>query len=219
MYRFLSDAINLKTVFSSYSTLEALQVKSNIEQVVKQLTIPSRALLEHMQQEGISLRDLKQPPQRDTEWAALSEAVIRSHLRATFLDDKKLYAALTALNVPQQVEIRDLLQVVGSYLRLPSDTLLRRMKEEGLTLDKLGVKTTAQSHIGDIRRKLTALSQQYTRQPQVIDDSLTSLKLRIRHLADAATEQPAMDLPVSDAPEAQNVVKLARLQEKLKAQG
>lgn len=224
MYRYLSDATNLKAVFGSYTTLEALQVKHHIELVVKQLKIPSRALLEHMQQEGISLSDLQQSPEREAEWATMSEAVIRSHLRATFIDDKKLHAALSALNLPQQVEVRDLLQVVTSYLRVPSDTLLRRMKEEGLTLDKLGVKTTEQSHIGDIRSKLTALNQQYAAKPQAIDESLSSLKQRIRELTaepaiHPSTQPVATDLPAADVPEVQNVIKLARLQEKFKAQG
>lgn len=184
MYRFLSDAANLKAVFGSYSTVEALKVKSVIAQVVQQLKIPSQTLLDHMEQEGIALSDFAQAAPVDADWNALSETVIRSHLRATFLNPGKLHAALAALSLAQQVEIRDLLVVVSSYLRLPSDTLLRRMEEEGLTLDKLGVSLPEADKVALVRQKLNALAQQQPAATETAADSnsLASLKLRISEL-------------------------------------
>jgi len=190
MYRFLSDATNLKAVFSSYTTLEALNVKGVIEQVVQQLKIPSKALLEHMEQEGIVLSDVAPTAPGDENWTALSETVIRSHLRATFVSHNKLYAALSALSLAQQVEIRDLLDVVSSYLRLPSDTLLRRMQDEGLTLDKLGVTVPVADKVAQVRQKLNALSQQVGAESTAVPaslapadiDALSSLKQRISEL-------------------------------------
>jgi hypothetical protein len=213
MYRYLSDATNLKAVFGSYTTLEALQVKHHIERVVKQLKIPSRALLEHMQQEGICLSELETERKSEAEPGMMSEAVLRRHLRDMFLDQAKLLAALSALSLSQQVEVRDLLQVIVSYLRLPSDTLLRRMQDEGLTLDKLGVKT--QPDLTEVRDKLRALNQQYaTKQPAEAAASLAQLKQRIEQLDTHKAElQGASEI------QAPNVVEIARLQDKLKAQG
>ena len=214
MYRFLSDAINLKAVFGSYSTVEALKVKRYIELVVQGLKIPSKTLLEHMQQEGIALSDFATQPASNADWAALSETVIRSHLRATFLCPDKLHAALAALSLAQQVEVRDLLAVVSSYLRLPSDTLLRRMEEEGLTLDRLGVSAPALDNVTQVRQKLHALAQQLpdaTATPAEEGNSLASLKQRIselkRHSNNAEQQEP---VPM-------NVVSLTGAVSKLKA--
>lgn len=188
MYRFLSDASNLKAVFGSYSTLDALKVKNHIELTVRQLNIPSKALLEHMEQEGIVLSELSAQNTVLEPGAELSETVIRSHLRATFLQQEKLYAALSALNLAQQVEIRDLLNVVSSYLRLPSETLLRRMQDEGLTLDKLGVAIAKPDKVDQVRQKLMALSARdetaagETTPRSDKSDDLTLLKQRITQL-------------------------------------
>ena len=188
MYRFLSDASNLKAVFGSYSTLDALKVKNHIELTVRQLNIPSKALLEHMEQEGIVLSELSAQNTVLEPGSELSETVIRSHLRATFLQQEKLYAALSALNLAQQVEIRDLLNVVSSYLRLPSETLLRRMQDEGLTLDKLGVAIAKPDKVDQVRQKLMALSARdetaagETTPHSDKSDDLTLLKQRITQL-------------------------------------
>lgn len=215
MYRYLSDATNLKAVFGSYTTLEALQVKHHIERVLKQLQIPSRTLLEHMQQEGITLSELETEPRGEAEHGMMSEALLRRHLRSTFLDQTKLHAALSALSLSQQVAVRDLLQVIMSYLRLPSDTLLRRMQDEGLTLDKLGVKTEPGPDIHALRNKLSVLNQQYVVPAQTdAADSLAQLKQRIQQL-----NASKVDEIQSNQIQAANVVNLARLQEKLKAQG
>jgi hypothetical protein len=225
MYKLFSNATNLKSVFGSYNTLDALKVKYNIQQVAQRLQIPSRALLEHMEQEGIALKDIDQQVSSETDWSLMSETVLKSHLRAAFLDEAKLYDALSALSLSQQVEIRDLLQVVMGYLPLPSDTLLRRMEAEGLTLAKLGVEKP-RSKVDEIREKLGALSQQQAKPAEPADnaDNLTTVKQRIAQLkqqAAAASTQPNIQ-PHNTEPHEQheitgNVVALARVQEKLKA--
>ncbi|WP_306519906.1 hypothetical protein [Rheinheimera sp.] len=224
MYKLFSNATNLKSVFGSYNTLDALKVKYNIQQVVQRLQIPSRALLEHMEQEGIALKDIDQQVNSETDWSLMSETVLKSHLRAAFLDETKLYDALSALSLSQQVDIRDLLQVVMGYLPVPSDTLLRRMEAEGLTLAKLGVEKP-RSKVDEIREKLGALTQQ---QPKPADastsdnnDALAGLKQRIAQLKQqsAGAQQAKQELPATDEQEniPHNVVPLALVQEKLKA--
>lgn len=224
MYKLFSNATNLKSVFGSYNTLDALKVKYNIQQVVQRLQIPSRALLEHMEQEGIALKDIDQQVNSETDWSLMSETVLKSHLRAAFLDETKLYDALSALSLSQQVDIRDLLQVVMGYLPVPSDTLLRRMEAEGLTLTKLGVEKP-RSKVDEIREKLGALTQQ---QPKPADastsdnnDALAGLKQRIAQLKQqsAGAQQAKQELPATyeQANIPHNVVPLALVQEKLKA--
>lgn len=224
MYKLFSNATNLRSVFSSYNTLDALKVKYNIQQVVQRLQIPSRALLEHMEQEGIALKDIDQQVSSETDWSLMSETVLKSHLRAAFLDETKLYDALCALSLSQQVDIRDLLQVVMGYLPVPSDTLLRRMEAEGLTLAKLGVEKP-RSKVDEIREKLGALTQQ---QPKPADasasdnnDALAGLKQRIAQLKQqsAGAQQTKQELPATYKQEniPHNVVPLALVQEKLKA--
>jgi hypothetical protein len=216
MYRLFSNMTNLRSVFGSYSTVEALRVKSNIDVVVRRLKIPSRALLEQMKQEGISLTDFEQAVSSEADWSMMSETVLRSHLRAAFLDETRLYDALAALSLSQQADIRDLMMDVVSFLHLPSETLLRRMQDEGLTLDKLGVKQTASSKIDSIREKLNSLNQQNVAPPSNPinhpDESIASLKQRIQQLKNQPTEN------LNNEPQAPlNVVALARLREKLKA--
>ena len=215
MYRLFSNATNLRSVFGSYNTLDALKVKYNIQQVLQRLQIPSRALLEHMEQEGIALKDIEQQVSSETDWSLMSETVLKSHLRAAFLDETKLYDALSALSLSQQVDIRDLLNVVVGYLAVPSDTLLRRMEAEGLTLAKLGVKKP-RSKVDEIREKLSTLNSQQDKgqqhQSNNSTDSIASLKQRIQQLkqqsADKQNDEDEMPL---------NVVALSRVQEKLKA--
>lgn len=215
MYRLFSNATNLRSVFGSYNTLDALKVKYNIQQVLQRLQIPSRALLEHMEQEGIALKDIEQQVSSETDWSLMSETVLKSHLRAAFLDETKLYDALSALSLSQQVDIRDLLNVVVGYLAVPSDTLLRRMEAEGLTLAKLGVEKP-RSKVDEIREKLSTLNSQQDKvqqnQSNNSTDSIASLKQRIQQLkqqsADKQNDEDEMPL---------NVVALSRVQEKLKA--
>lgn len=230
MYRYFSDATQLKAVFGSYSTLEALRVKCNIEHAIKRLNIPSAALLEQMQQEGLNLADIEPAVNNNAEVAETSDTVLRSHLRNTFLAEDKLYAALSALSLPQKAEVRDLLQVVVGYLHLPSETLLKRMAEEGLTLEKLGIKSST-APLDTVRNKLNALNQQHNTQASLADnqpgtrDAVAGIRQRIKQLSETrltdAIETPSETLVQSEAndPEhaAVNVVTFAAMQEKLKA--
>lgn len=230
MYRYFSDATQLKAVFGSYSTLEALRVKCNIEHAIKTLNIPSAALLEQMQQEGLNLADIEPTVNNNTEVAATSDTVLRSHLRNTFLAEDKLYAALSALSLSQQAEVRDLLQVVVGYLHLPSETLLKRMAEEGLTLEKLGIKSST-APLDTVRNKLNALNQKHSAQTRLADnqqhtsDAVAGIRQRIKQLSETqltdAVETPSETVVQSKAndPEhaAVNVVTFTAMQEKFKA--
>lgn len=233
MYRLFSNPSNLEAVFASFGTIEAVKVKCNIDLVARRLKIPSRALLEQMRQEGISLNDIAQTTSAQTDWSLMSETVLRSHLRAAFLDEAKLFNALATLSLPQQVELRDMFANAAAHLRLPSEMLLRRMQDEGLGLEKFGVKAVVIDKVDKVRDKLNALNsltQRVESQPiattnpampsHVVTptnptmpsaaDSIASLKQRINQLK---TQSVAEDIPATPA----NVVALAHLQTRLKA--
>lgn len=156
MYRILSDTDNLKQVFSAFSTSEALLVKHNIQRVFQQLNVPSPALLAQMRAEGLSLNAFEPANSADTELQYSSDTVLRAHLTTMFLAEKQLYAAMSMLTLSQQVEVRDLLNILSEHLRLPSDTLLQRMADEGLTLEKLGVAGKPTDKLAQVREKLQA---------------------------------------------------------------
>lgn len=233
MYRLFSNPSNLEAVFASFGTIEAVKVKCNIDLVARRLKIPSRALLEQMRQEGISLNDIAQTTSAQTNWSLMSETVLRSHLRAAFLDEAKLFNALATLSLPQQVELRDMFANAAAHLRLPSEMLLRRMQDEGLGLEKFGVKAVVIDKVDKVRDKLNALNsltQRVESQPVATTnlampshvvtptnptmpsaaDSIASLKQRINQLK---TQSVAEDIPATPA----NVVALAHLQTRLKA--
>lgn len=156
MYRILTDVNNLQHVFSAFSTTEALIVKHNIQHVCQQLKIPSAALLEQMTAEGLSLSAFETTKTSDTQLQHSSDGVLRAHLTTMFLIEKQLLAAMSMLTLSQQVEVRDLLDVLSQHLHLPSETLLKRMAEEGLTLEKLGVTSKPADKLAQIREKLQA---------------------------------------------------------------
>ena len=222
MYRLFSNPSNLEAVFASFGTIEAVKVKCNIDLVARRLKIPSRALLEQMRHEGISLTDIDEATKAETDWSLMSETVLRSHLRAAFLDEAKLYNALATLSLSQQAELRDMFTSAASHLKLPSELLLKRMQDEGLGLEKFGVNAaiveTVQKFdkLDKVRDKLNALVPQA---PTLIsktalnaDDSIASLKQRINQLKNqpvAATDEISRG--------SANVVALANLQTRLKA--
>lgn len=233
MYRLFSNPSNLEAVFASFGTIEAVKVKCNIDLVTRRLKIPSRALLEQMKQEGISLNDIAQTTSTETDWSLMSETVLRSHLRAAFLDEAKLFNALATLNLPQQVELRDMFAIAAAHLRLPSEMLLRRMQDEGLGLEKFGVKAVVVDKVDKVRDKLNALNSLTQRvegqqqpnhnlateshvvlpsSPTIASsaDSIASLKQRINQLKNQSV---ADDEPSTSA----NVVALTHLQTRLKA--
>ena len=230
MYRLFSNPSNLEAVFASFGTIEAVKVKCNIDLVARRLKIPSRALLEQMRQEGISLTDIDEATKAETDWSLMSETVLRSHLRAAFLDEAKLYNALATLSLSQQAELRDMFTSAASHLKLPSELLLKRMQDEGLGLEKFGVNAaiveTVQKFdkLDKVRDKLNAL---VPHAPTPIsktalkadlnadlnaEDSIASLKQRINQLKN----QPvAVTDEISRG--SANVVALANLQTRLKA--
>jgi hypothetical protein len=233
MYRLFSNPSNLEAVFASFGTIEAVKVKCNIDLVTRRLKIPSRALLEQMKQEGISLNDIAQTTSTETDWSLMSETVLRSHLRAAFLDEAKLFNALATLSLPQQVELRDMFAIAAAHLRLPSEMLLRRMQDEGLGLEKFGVKAVVVDKVDKVRDKLNALNSLTQRvegqqqpnhnlateshvvlpsSPTIASsaDSIASLKQRINQLKNQSV---ADDEPSTSA----NVVALTHLQTRLKA--
>lgn len=234
MYRLFSNPSNLEAVFASFGTIEAVKVKCNIDLVARRLKIPSRALLEQMRQEGISLNDIAQTSSAETDWSLMSETVLRSHLRSAFLDEAKLFNALATLDLSQQVELRDMFATAATHLRLPSEMLVRRMHDEGLGLEKFGVPVLAMDKVEKVRDKLNALSvlaqspvnlaphnnserpsagqtnsmPNNTESPAV--ESIASLKQRINQLKN---QHPVDFSPHQSA----NVVTLANLPNRLKA--
>ncbi|HBN89426.1 hypothetical protein, partial [Rheinheimera aquimaris] len=138
MFRILTDLTNLQQVFASYSAAEALKVQHNIKAVIKQLGIPDKELLRQMRAEGLDLAEFAPAP-AVSELPECSDTVLRSHMRSLFLSAQKLSAAIQALNLAQQTSVREQLEFACTALRLPSEQLLQRMAEQGLTLEKLGL--------------------------------------------------------------------------------
>lgn len=231
MYRFFSDVSNLKAVFGSYNTKQALTVKYTLDKVLQQLNIPSTVLLQQMQQEGLDLADFA--PATDSasaaeDWTTLSETVIRSHLASTFLNEAKLMAALSAMALHQQVEIRDLLMAAVGYLHLPSETLLRKMAQEGLTLSKLGIAapdtppadTPSADSVAAIRQKLQRLNAAPATSDALQED-VSAIRQRIAALKQAqhaAAPQVATGYAQHDVPSAK-IIALTPITEKRKAHG
>lgn len=232
MYRFFSDVSNLKAVFGSYNTKQALIVKYTLDKVLKQLKIPSTVLLQQMQQEGLNLADFASQnlqAEPDAEWAPLSDAVIRNHLHSTFLDETKLIAAFSAMALHQQVEIRDLLTAAVGYLHLPSDTLLRKMEQEGLTLTKLGIAAADEapaSNVAAVRQKLQQLS---AGPAGAIHEDVSAIRQRIAALQNTQALPSAAEQPEPPAgpglastvalPASAKIITLTPITEKRKAQG
>lgn len=205
MYRILSDSNNLKQVFSAFSTTEALLVKHNIQRVLQQLNVPSPALLAQMRAEGLSLSAFEPANSADAELQYSSDTVLRAHLTTMFLTEKQLHAAMSMLSLSQQVEVRDLLNVLSEHLRLPSDTLLQRMADEGLTLEKLGVAGKPVDKLAQIREKLQAAGDNNSKAKSVDD---VKRRLALLHGDVAKTEQ-------HETSTAGNIIQLTAKQERL----
>lgn len=205
MYRILTDLNNLQQVFSAFSTNEALIVKHNMQHVFQQLKIPSAALLEQMSREGLSLSAFETSKTADNELQYSSDSVLRAHMTTMFLVEKQLFAAMSMLTLSQQVEVRDLLEMVSKYLRLPSETLLQRMAEEGLTLQKLGVTSEPVDTVAKIREKLQAAAE-----PAVKTKSVAEVKQRL-----AALHNNGTPLSNSDVQDDQNIIQLKTISQRL----
>lgn len=224
MYRFFSDVSNLKAVFGSYNTKQALIVKYTLDKVLMQLKIPSTVLLQQMQQEGLNLADFASQNQQgdtETDWAPLSDTVIRNHLHCTFLDEAKLTAAFSAMALHQQVEIRDLLKAAVGYLHLPSDTLLRKMEQEGLTLTKLGIAAADEAPAGNVAAVRQKLQQLNAGTAGAVLEDVSAIRQRIAALQQAqqqATPQIAAGPAENTVPSAK-IIPLTPITEKRKAQG
>lgn len=205
MYRILTDVNNLQHVFSAFSTNEALIVKHNIKHVFQQLKIPSAALLEQMSREGLSLSAFEDIKSADNELQYSSDSILRAHMTTMFLVEKQLLAAMSMLTLSQQVEVRDLLEMVSQHLRLPSETLLQQMAEEGLTLQKLGVTSEPADTLAKIRAKLQAAAE-----PAVKTKSIAEIKQRLAalHSNNSSPAQPEVQ-------DDQNIIHLKNIQQKL----
>ncbi|HEY9043664.1 MAG TPA: hypothetical protein VIN66_15895 [Rheinheimera sp.] len=196
MFRILTDLTNLQQVFASYSAAEALKVQHNIKAVIKQLGIPDKELLRQMRAEGLDLAEFAAAP-AVSELPECSETVLRSHMRSLFLSAEKLSAAIQGLNLAQQASVREQLEFACSALRLPSEQLLQRMAEQGLTLEKLGLVEPAADAVSAVRQRLAGALKAEA-QPAAADkpqpDTLNQVRQRLQALnADtvSATESTA----------------------------
>lgn len=199
MFRILTDLTNLQQVFASYSAAEALKVKHNINTVIKQLGIPDKELLRQMRAEGLDLAEFAPKP-AVSELPECSETVLRSHMRSLFLSAEKLLAAITALNLAQQTSVREQLEFACTALRLPSEQLLQRMAEQGLTLEKLGLVEPATDPLAAVRQRLAGAltADTQTAAPDASQqDSLNQIRQRLRGLT-AYNAQPEQQIAAGE---------------------
>jgi len=206
MFRILNDVTNLQLVFANYSAAEALKVQHNIRAVTATLRIPGAELLRQMRAEGLDITEFDTVPATiGSAPLDCSETVLRSHLRTLFLSQQKLETALQGLSLTQRVTVRDQLEFASSSLRLPSEQLLQRMAEQGLTLDKLGLGQSAgQDKISAIRQRLAGALA-----PAAEADKVAQVKQRLTAL------NGAIDLAEEDvntATRSFNVVNLEQAQ-------
>lgn len=199
MFRILTDLTNLQQVFASYSAAEALKVKHNINTVIKQLGIPDKELLRQMRAEGLDLAEFAPKP-AVSELPECSETVLRSHMRSLFLSAQKLSAAIQALNLAQQTSVREQLEFACTALRLPSEQLLQRMAEQGLTLEKLGLVEPATDPLAAVRQRLAGAltADTQTAAPDASQqDSLNQIRQRLRGLT-ADNAQPEQQIAAGE---------------------
>lgn len=199
MFRILTDLTNLQQVFASYSAAEALKVKHNINTVIKQLGIPDKELLRQMRAEGLDLAEFAPKP-AVSELPECSETVLRSHMRSLFLSAVKLSAAIQALNLAQQTSVREQLEFACTALRLPSEQLLQRMAEQGLTLEKLGLVEPATDPLAAVRQRLAGAltADTQTAAPDASQqDSLNQIRQRLRGLT-ADNAQPEQQIAAGE---------------------
>ena len=199
MFRILTDLTNLQQVFASYSAAEALKVKHNINTVIKQLGIPDKELLRQMRAEGLDLAEFASKP-AVSELPECSETVLRSHMRSLFLSAQKLSAAIQALNLAQQSSVREQLEFACTALRLPSEQLLQRMAEQGLTLEKLGLVEPATDPLAAVRQRLAGAltADTQTAAPDASQqDSLNQIRQRLRGLT-ADNAQPEQQIAAGE---------------------
>lgn len=199
MFRILTDLTNLQQVFASYSAAEALKVQHNINTVIKQLGIPDKELLRQMRAEGLDLAEFAPKP-AVSELPECSETVLRSHMRSLFLSAQKLSAAIQALNLAQQTSVREQLEFACTALRLPSEQLLQRMAEQGLTLEKLGLVEPATDPLAAVRQRLAGAltADTQTAAPDASQqDSLNQIRQRLRGLT-ADNAQPEQQIAAGE---------------------
>ncbi|GAA0552729.1 hypothetical protein GCM10009098_20540 [Rheinheimera aquimaris] len=199
MFRILTDLTNLQQVFASYSAAEALKVQHNIKAVIKQLGIPDKELLRQMRAEGLDLAEFAPAP-AVSELPECSDTVLRSHMRSLFLSAQKLSAAIQALNLAQQTSVREQLEFACTALRLPSEQLLQRMAEQGLTLEKLGLVEPATDPLAAVRQRLAGAltaDTQTTAADASQQDSLHQIRQRLHGLT-ADNAQPEKQIPAGE---------------------
>jgi len=193
MFAIFSQEENLIGVFQKYSVTEALKVKFNILQAIKTLNIPSDDLIEHMRKEGLCITDFSLSSDKSSFAYESSPSIIRAHLHKVFLDKQKLIDAMDGFSMSQAIEIRALLQKNLSELKLPSDDLISKMEQEGLSLQRIGIEnSSAQSTVSSIKLAKTkkVLSQAIE---ETVEDKTSRIKSKLNalvHLAEKSKKLP-----------------------------
>lgn len=178
----MMDYCNISTVFSQYSVLDALKVKHNIEYAIDALHIPSKELLQEMAQEGISIDEFEQSsPEVDTR--DVTSSILRSHLKALFLDHQTLLQTLSGFSLSQRIEVRDYLFNLISLLKLPSPQLLEKLIQEGLYNPK---HMPDHQRVLDVKTRLENAAKQ-NKQSQV--DKINQIKAKLSQSKSVITDE------------------------------
>jgi len=184
MFAIFSQQENLVAVFKKYSVTEALKVKFNILQAIKTLNIPSDDLIAHMRNEGLCITDFSLGSEKSPSVYESSPGIIRAHLHKVFLDKQKLIGAMSGFSMSQAIEVRALLKNNMSQLKLPSDELISKMEQEGLSLQRIGIENTSpQSTVSSIK-----LAQTKKLLSQAIEETTEDKKSRIKSKLNALVQ-------------------------------
>ncbi|MFD2167489.1 hypothetical protein ACFSJY_14665 [Thalassotalea euphylliae] len=164
MFAILTDRENIAQVFEKYSVPQALQVKQNFDAVFTQLKIPSAELIAQMEAEGLSLSDLDTQVSKNSRAAVdIPASVIRSNLYRMFLNHQELLVAMEGLAYSERIEVREMLDTLEHYLKLPSPALMERMAAEGIAMPNAAKKATSACSDSQASEKVLAVKDKLSK--------------------------------------------------------
>ncbi len=169
------------SVFPTYSAVEAIQVKKNINYVLNNIGIPSADLLAQMQQEGFSIDEFDTKQSADSTIMA-TQSVLLANIKAVFLSPEKLLGMLKSFSLAEKISIKTILTDSIAHLRLPSEALLNQMAQEGLTLNaddpEPATKTAASKKVLAAKNKLNQALSSTIEHPPVDEQKLKVTQAR-----------------------------------------
>lgn len=208
MFDILTHHSNLSRAFSRLNMIEAMRVKRNIDQVFTDLNMPSQALIMQMRAEGMLESPAFIAKKKDD---SVSDSVVQNHLGKLFLDYAKLKSALSEFSLAQRVACKESIDAATLTLKLPSESLMAMMAQEGVDISHVEPATAKEQSVDAVRAKLNAASKSKTpnqSEADAVKARLNALAALNAHAEADSTEAPAS--AKSDATESADVLAFRR---------